>query len=150
MHDDTKTCCMGWARMYLLVEGFESNRAPGFRLVPNDVDGRFGSGKLAHIYASTHPSRTSFSRSVDTSNLNHKHGRATLAQLSPSRIRQSDSASVGDLAASMANDSFLDPLCPFSAKITRSLAANVIPLVKSGGKYESHLQVIPWMYAQPL
>ncbi|WWD21981.1 hypothetical protein CI109_106469 [Kwoniella shandongensis] len=44
---------------------------------------------------------------------------------------------------------YLDPLCPFSAKITRSLNANVIPLLSKGGKYDGKLSLIPRLYAQP-
>jgi hypothetical protein len=45
--------------------------------------------------------------------------------------------------------SYLDPLCPFSAKITRSLTENVIPLLR-GGKYDGQLSLIPRIYPQPL
>ncbi|WVQ68891.1 uncharacterized protein L199_007100 [Kwoniella botswanensis] len=46
-------------------------------------------------------------------------------------------------------DIYLDPLCPYSAKITRSLTANVLPLIKKGGKYEGKLSVVTRLYPQP-
>lgn len=44
---------------------------------------------------------------------------------------------------------YLDPLCPFSAKQARSLAANVIPLLHKGGKYHGHLSLVTRPYPQP-
>ncbi|KAK8846673.1 hypothetical protein IAR55_005760 [Kwoniella newhampshirensis] len=44
---------------------------------------------------------------------------------------------------------YLDPLCPFSAKITRSITANVLPLLVKGGRYDGKLSLIPRLYAQP-
>ncbi|WVW78826.1 hypothetical protein I302_100788 [Kwoniella bestiolae CBS 10118] len=46
-------------------------------------------------------------------------------------------------------DIYLDPLCPYSAKITRSLTANVLPLIRKGGKYEGKLSVVARIYPQP-
>lgn len=46
--------------------------------------------------------------------------------------------------------SYLEPLCPFSAKMARSLAANVVPQITKGGKYEGQVQLIVRIYAQPL
>jgi hypothetical protein len=46
--------------------------------------------------------------------------------------------------------SYLDLICPFSAKQAKSLSANVIPLVQKGGKYEKELSVVIRPYAQPL
>ncbi len=53
------------------------------------------------------------------------------------------------LAAS-AHPSYLEPLCPFSYKMAKSLEANVLPHVKEGGKYHGKLQLIVRIYAQPL
>ncbi|WVQ83805.1 hypothetical protein IAT38_005949 [Cryptococcus sp. DSM 104549] len=50
---------------------------------------------------------------------------------------------------SQALEVYLDPLCPFSAKITRSLTANVLPLISKGGKYDGKLHLIPRLYMQP-
>ncbi|WOO77885.1 uncharacterized protein LOC62_01G001440 [Vanrija pseudolonga] len=44
---------------------------------------------------------------------------------------------------------FIDPLCPPSRNITRSLAANVVPHITKGGKYEGKLQLITRIYPQP-
>ncbi|OCF38885.1 hypothetical protein I317_07334 [Kwoniella heveanensis CBS 569] len=44
---------------------------------------------------------------------------------------------------------YLDALCPFSAKITRSLSENVLPLILKGGKYEGKLNLIARLYPQP-
>ncbi|ORY24885.1 hypothetical protein BCR39DRAFT_545711 [Naematelia encephala] len=44
---------------------------------------------------------------------------------------------------------YLDPLCPFSAKIEKSLTANVIPHLSGGGKYDGKLSVIARLYPQP-
>lgn len=44
---------------------------------------------------------------------------------------------------------YLDTQCPFSAKIARSIDANVLPLIRKGGKYEGKLQILPRMYPQP-
>lgn len=49
-----------------------------------------------------------------------------------------------------ASSRYLDPLCPFSARQARSIAANVLPLIKKGGAYEGKLSVVTWIYAQPL
>ncbi|TYJ54422.1 hypothetical protein B9479_004932 [Cryptococcus floricola] len=44
---------------------------------------------------------------------------------------------------------YLDPLCPFSAKIARSLDENVVPQITKGGKYEGKLSVVIRLYPQP-
>lgn len=95
------------------------------------------------------PVLTIFRLSEASTSFSRNHGSPSLFELSSSRLRQPDLASVS-WTPYRPDDSFLDPLCPFSAKITRSLTANVIPLVTNGGQYESQLQVIPWLYAQPL
>ncbi|WRT65112.1 uncharacterized protein IL334_002054 [Kwoniella shivajii] len=46
-------------------------------------------------------------------------------------------------------DVYLDPLCPFSGKVTRSITTNVLPLITKGGKYEGKLTVVPRIYPQP-
>nr|XP_018265835.1 uncharacterized protein I303_02209 [Kwoniella dejecticola CBS 10117]OBR87993.1 hypothetical protein I303_02209 [Kwoniella dejecticola CBS 10117] len=46
-------------------------------------------------------------------------------------------------------DIYLDPLCPYSAKITRSLSTNVLPLITNGGKYEGRLSLVTRIYPQP-
>ncbi|KAI9635560.1 uncharacterized protein MKK02DRAFT_32950 [Dioszegia hungarica] len=46
-------------------------------------------------------------------------------------------------------ETYLDPLCPFSAKMARSLTANVLPLLRKGGEYEGQLSVVTWIYPQP-
>jgi hypothetical protein len=46
--------------------------------------------------------------------------------------------------------SYIDILCPYSAKIFRSLTDNVIPLVSQGGKYAGKLSVVTWIYPQSL
>ncbi|RSH90166.1 hypothetical protein EHS25_001500 [Saitozyma podzolica] len=43
---------------------------------------------------------------------------------------------------------YIDILCPYSAKIFRSLTDNVIPLVSQGGKYAGKLSVVTWIYPQ--
>jgi hypothetical protein len=45
---------------------------------------------------------------------------------------------------------YLDPQCPFSAKITESIHANVLPLITKGGKHENKLHLIVRLYPQPL
>jgi len=44
---------------------------------------------------------------------------------------------------------YVDPQCPFSAKLARSLTANVFPLITQGGKYEGQLSVIARLCPQP-
>ncbi|KAK4685881.1 hypothetical protein P7C73_g4254, partial [Tremellales sp. Uapishka_1] len=44
---------------------------------------------------------------------------------------------------------YLDPLCPFSAKMTKSLTTNVLPLLSKGGKYDGQLSLIARIYPQP-
>ncbi|BEI96278.1 hypothetical protein CcaverHIS631_0112270 [Cutaneotrichosporon cavernicola] len=44
---------------------------------------------------------------------------------------------------------YLEPLCPFSYKMARSLEDNVLPHVKEGGKYHGKVELIIRVYAQP-
>ncbi|CED85619.1 Thioredoxin-like fold [Phaffia rhodozyma] len=44
---------------------------------------------------------------------------------------------------------WIDYLCPFSAKIVKSLDENVLPLINQGGKYESKVQLIIRLQPQP-
>ncbi|WWC67590.1 uncharacterized protein I206_101500 [Kwoniella pini CBS 10737] len=46
-------------------------------------------------------------------------------------------------------DIYLDPLCPFSAKITKSITTNLLPLITKGGKYEGKLSLVTRIYPQP-
>ncbi|KLT38407.1 hypothetical protein CC85DRAFT_253068 [Cutaneotrichosporon oleaginosum] len=46
-------------------------------------------------------------------------------------------------------DVYLEPLCPFSYKMAKSLEANVLPHVREGGKYHGKLQLVVRIYAQP-
>ncbi|WWC87162.1 uncharacterized protein L201_002048 [Kwoniella dendrophila CBS 6074] len=46
-------------------------------------------------------------------------------------------------------DIYLDPLCPFCAKIHKSLTANVLPLITKGGKYEGKIGLVARLYPQP-
>ena len=45
---------------------------------------------------------------------------------------------------------YLDPLCPFCAKISTSLTTNVLPLLEKGGEYDGQLSLTARLYAQPL
>mgnify|MGYP006876482468 CR=1 FL=1 len=47
-------------------------------------------------------------------------------------------------------NSYLDPICPYSAKIARSIDSHILPLISPGGKYDGKLQLIARVYAQPL
>ncbi|EIW68649.1 hypothetical protein M231_00521 [Tremella mesenterica] len=52
-------------------------------------------------------------------------------------------------AGSQILEIYLDPICPFSGKILRSIQDNVLPLIGKGGKYEKDLSVVLWPYPQP-
>ncbi|GJJ07213.1 hypothetical protein Clacol_001413 [Clathrus columnatus] len=46
-------------------------------------------------------------------------------------------------------DVFIDYVCPFSAKMARSIEKNLKPLISGGGKYDGKVRVIIRLHPQP-
>lgn len=45
---------------------------------------------------------------------------------------------------------YIDPVCPFSRKITESIDKNVLPMITNGGKYDGKVNLVVRLYPQPL
>lgn len=45
---------------------------------------------------------------------------------------------------------YIDPVCPFSRKITESIDRNILPMITNGGKYDGKVNLVVRLYPQPL
>lgn len=45
---------------------------------------------------------------------------------------------------------YIDPVCPFSRKITESIDRNILPMITNGGKYDGTVNLVVRLYPQPL
>ncbi|WVQ91738.1 hypothetical protein IAS59_005541 [Cryptococcus gattii] len=44
---------------------------------------------------------------------------------------------------------YIDPVCPFSRKITESIDRNILPMITNGGKYDGTVNLVVRLYPQP-